>query len=241
MKEDSKRTQTEVVDSSNVSITSHRIAFIKKGESAAVKPGWKAERGDEEQTVMSAPALLLRGIIVFEIIVIIVGLLSYAFNAPLEGIADPQHTPNPAKAPWYFLGLQELLHYFHPVIAGILIPLLLVIALVVIPYAEVNLTRKALWHDPHPRTFYWLSGVALGIAALTGWFHAWPIVIPTLFLYVLMILPYVSGKREGWIGWLARRALSDWIMAWFVMVVTILTVIGTFFRGPGWSWVWPWK
>ena len=45
--------------------------------------------------------------------------IALIFNAPLEGLADPSHTPNPAKAPWYFLGLQEMLHYFPPVVAGV--------------------------------------------------------------------------------------------------------------------------
>jgi menaquinol-cytochrome c reductase cytochrome b/c subunit len=49
-------------------------------------------------------------------------VISLIWDAPLEQLADPMHTPNPAKAPWYFLGLQELLHYFPPVVAGVLIP-----------------------------------------------------------------------------------------------------------------------
>jgi hypothetical protein len=70
---------------------------------------------------------------------------SLFFNAPLEGIADPTHTPNPAKAPWYFLGLQELLHYFPPVVAGVLVPTLLIIALVVIPYFNINIEANGLF------------------------------------------------------------------------------------------------
>ena len=52
------------------------------------------------------------------------------WDAPLEELANPLQTPNPAKAPWYFLGLQELLHYFPPVVAGVLIPALVVLALI---------------------------------------------------------------------------------------------------------------
>ena len=71
-------------------------------------------------------------------------LFSLLFSAPLEGIADPTHTPNPAKAPWYFLGLQELLHYFPPVVAGVLVPSLLIIALIVIPYFNINIEANGL-------------------------------------------------------------------------------------------------
>jgi hypothetical protein len=61
-------------------------------------------------------------------------VIALIWNAPLESLADPTHTPNPAKAPWYFLGLQELLHYFPPVVPGVLIPGLVMMALIVIPY-----------------------------------------------------------------------------------------------------------
>jgi len=63
----------------------------------------------------------------------------------LEELANPMHTPNPAKAPWYFLGLQELLHYFPPVVAGVLIPGLVVMALIIIPYFNINVEAEGLW------------------------------------------------------------------------------------------------
>ena len=71
--------------------------------------------------------------------------IALMFNAPLEGLADPSHTPNPAKAPWYFLGLQEMLHYFPPVVAGVLVPGLVVMAFIVIPYFKVNIEADGLF------------------------------------------------------------------------------------------------
>jgi hypothetical protein len=59
-------------------------------------------------------------------------------NAPLEGVANPAITPNPSKAPWYFVGLQELLVYFDPWIAGVMFPNLIIVGLMVIPYVEPN-------------------------------------------------------------------------------------------------------
>ena len=63
--------------------------------------------------------------------VLVIALVCVAlfWDAPLEQFANPLLTPNPAKAPWYFLGLQELLHYFPPLVAGIIIPTLVVVAL----------------------------------------------------------------------------------------------------------------
>jgi hypothetical protein len=63
---------------------------------------------------------------------------SIALNAPLEEPANPNLTMNPAKAPWYFLGLQEMLVYFDPWIAGVVMPTLIIIGLMIIPYIDTN-------------------------------------------------------------------------------------------------------
>src|SRR5512137_2327441 len=108
-----------------------RIVFITKKTSAKVT-------GDVGRQLMSFPHLILREAIAIEILTIVLVAIALFWDAPLEQIANPLQTPNPAKAPWYFLGLQELLHYFPPVVAGILIPTLVIVALVVIPYFNVN-------------------------------------------------------------------------------------------------------
>lgn len=72
---------------------------------------------------------------------LVMGLLtvwSIAVNAPLEQPANPTLTPNPSKAPWYFLGLQEILVYFDPWIAGVMIPTLIILGLCAIPYIDIN-------------------------------------------------------------------------------------------------------
>ncbi len=63
---------------------------------------------------------------------------SFGIDAPLEQSANPTLTPNPSKAPWYFLGLQEMLVYFDPWIAGVLVPSLIVFGLCAIPYVDIN-------------------------------------------------------------------------------------------------------
>jgi hypothetical protein len=86
-----------------------------------------------------------------------------------------------------------------------------------------------------------MSAVVILTAGACVPFHAYSIVIPSLLLYGLAVIPYFSPRESGWINWLGHRSLSDWIMTWFVVVVTVLTIIGTYFRGPAWSWIWPWK
>ena len=63
---------------------------------------------------------------------------SLLLDAPLEEPADATKTPNPSKAPWYFLGLQEILVYFDPWIAGVVLPSLIIVGLMVIPYIDIN-------------------------------------------------------------------------------------------------------
>jgi len=76
----------------------------------------------------------LAAIIVMAVLVV----WSITVNAPLEEPANPALTPNPSKAPWYFLGLQEMLVYFDPWIAGVVLPTLIIIGLMAIPYIDIN-------------------------------------------------------------------------------------------------------
>ncbi len=84
------------------------------------------------------PELVLRETIAALVAVIMLIALSVFIDAPLEEIADPSFSMNPSKAPWYFLGLQELLVYFTPWIAGVVIPVFVIIGLMAIPYIDVG-------------------------------------------------------------------------------------------------------
>src|SRR6201987_6349973 len=97
---------------SNAKKSPRRIVFVTRRTSAQVK----AETEDQVQTF---PEVLFRAAVAVMTLAVALVWIALIFNAPLEGLADPSHTPNPAKAPWYFLGLQELLHYFPPVVAGV--------------------------------------------------------------------------------------------------------------------------
>src|ERR1017187_8672449 len=123
---------------SNARKSPTRVVFVTRRTSAQVKVK------DEDQ-VQTYPELLFRALVAIEVLIITLVGWVLMFNAPLEGLADPSHTPNPAKAPWYFLGLQEMLHYFPPVVAGVLVPGLVVMALIVIPYFKVNIEADGLF------------------------------------------------------------------------------------------------
>src|SRR5271157_3157526 len=228
-----EKNKIETGFSSDAKKEPRRIVFVTKKTSAKVV-------GDPGPQLMTYPHLLVREAIAFQVLVIAMVLVALFWDAPLEQLANPLLTPNPAKAPWYFLGLQELLHFFPPFIAGILIPTLVVIALIVIPYFHVNVEGKPLWGEKASKRFAIVVGVTLGLLIVLAIFDAWTIIVPTVLVAALLVASYYSKASTGWLGNLRTKPLSWWVMTWFIATALCLTVVGTFFRGPGWSWVWPW-
>ncbi len=138
-----------------------------------------------EDEVFTWPNLVFRELLLFLVTLGVVLILAIGWNAPLEEIANPVHPPNPAKAPWYFLGLQELVSY------------------------------SAFW-----------GGV----------------VVPALIVFALLLLPYLDRRRTGIGVWFAReRKLALTLFSIVFAAAVVFTVVGTSFRGPNWSFQWPWK
>jgi hypothetical protein len=212
-----------------------RIVFITRKTSAKVKE----ETGPQ---LMSFPHVILRETIAFQLLAIVLVVPALFWDAPLEQLANPLLTPNPAKAPWYFLGLQELLHYFPPLVAGVLLPTLVVLALVVIPYFDVNIEGEPLWARRTPRRLRIFVAVFAVLFVLLAIYDAWTVLVPTVLVGALGLIPYFKSTGESrFQKFLGSRPLPWWVMTWFIAVALTLTVVGTFFRGPGWSWVWPWR
>lgn len=221
---------------SNAKKSPRRIVFVTRRTSAQVK----AETEDQVQTF---PEVLFRAAVAVMTLAVALVWIALIFNAPLEGLADPSHTPNPAKAPWYFLGLQEMLHYFPPVVAGVLAPGLVVMALIVIPYFKVNIEADGLFLKDRNRRLRIFYVVAVVLVIFLGLFHVLAALVPTVIIAGLMLLASQSSpqSRSASRRYLAARPLSYWVMTWFLFELIVLTAIGTFFRGPGWAWIWPWQ
>jgi quinol-cytochrome oxidoreductase complex cytochrome b subunit len=181
---------------------------------------------------------------------------SVGVNAPLEEAANPSHSPNPAKAAWYFMGLQELLLHFHPVFGAIVIPLLGLGTLAILPYLDRDMSSEGIWF--RSRKGRWLA-VLSALVGLT--------VTPVLVLldeYVINLpdltpsLP--TALSNGWIP-LAGLLLALWVyyesirvvfraracearQSIFVLLLVgfmVLTIIGIWFRGEGMALMWPWE
>jgi menaquinol-cytochrome c reductase cytochrome b/c subunit len=212
-----------------------RVAFVTRRTSPQVK-------AHDDDYVMTFPEALFRGVVAVEILALVLVVLALFWNAPLEELADPMQTPNPAKAPWYFLGLQELLHYFPPVVAGVLIPTMVVMALIVIPYFKINVEAEGLWTRNRTQRLRILAVVTAVFAVFLIVFDVFAALIPTLLMAGLMFFSATNPSAPGRLHrWLASKPLSFWIMSWFLLQAAVLTLIGTFFRGPGWSFVMPWS
>jgi len=212
-----------------------RIVFVTKKTSAKVK-------GAKPRQLMSYPHVVLREVIAFEIFTVALVVVALFWDAPLEQLANPLLTPNPAKAPWYFLGLQELLHYLPPVVAGVLIPTLVVVALVVIPYFDVNVKGEPLWARNRSRRLMAFMGGVTVLLIVFGIHEAFDVVVPTVAFAALALAAYFLPPRGGRLmHYLRGRPLSWWIMSWFITTSLTLTLVGTSFRGAGWSLVWPWR
>lgn len=221
---------------SNAKKAPRRVVFVTRRTSAQVKVT------DEDQ-LQTFPEALFRSLVAIEVLAIALVAMALLFNAPLEGLADPSHTPNPAKAPWYFLGLQEMLHYFPPVVAGVLAPGLVVMALIVIPYFNINIEAEGLFVKNRAQRLRIFYVVALALCLFLFAFHVYVALVPTLIVAAFMLVAAQSSSQSesAFRRYLASKPLSYWVMTWFLFELVVLTAIGTFFRGPGWSWVWPWK
>ena len=199
--------------------------------------------GDEE-LVSTYPHLVSREFIAFGLLCMVLFLVAFFFDAPLEEIANPGKTPNPAKAPWYFLGLQELLHYAPPFIAGVLVPGLLVVTLCAVPYFRGRLRiftpgfLVAVLVTPTFDGIIWegLRSLAPNFATSIR-----TIGLPTMLLLVLsgiFLFKHALSARFDSQDQIERTRKRYYWM--FVAISILLILIGQYFRGPEWSWVWPW-
>jgi len=212
-----------------------RVAFVTRRTSPQVQ-------ARDDDYVMAFPEALFRGAVAIMVLSLALVLLALLWDAPLEELANPLQTPNPAKAPWYFLGLQELLHYFPPVVAGVLIPALVILALIAIPYFRINIADEPLWSRDRAGRLRILSIVTVVFSAFLIYFQVYVALVPSLFVTGLMYFSARSAPFPGrFRGWLSSRPISFWIMSWFLLEAAALTLVGTFFRGPGWSVVMPWS
>ena len=156
----------------------YRLLAHVKGET------FSGRRDPTREEVQVWPNLVQIELMAALTVIVLLWIVSIAFNAPLEQQANPAVTPNPAKAPWYFDGLQELLVYFDPWIAGVALPGIIVFGLAAIPYLDVN--REGIGeYAPAKRKFavtvftmgmlFWFALIFIGLFMRgPSWAWYWP-------------------------------------------------------------------
>jgi hypothetical protein len=127
----------------------------------------KALDEEEGEELPTFPHLTFRELIATMVVILVLMWVSMFFNAPLEELANPSKTPNPAKAPWYFVGLQELLVYFDPWIAGVIIPGLIIVGLMAIPFVGRGDNTKG---EPCPTTRPGVFASTVFAVGVIAWF-----------------------------------------------------------------------
>jgi quinol-cytochrome oxidoreductase complex cytochrome b subunit len=202
--------------------------------------------GSRDDKVPTIPNLILREIVVAVVLIAFILLVSVIFNAPLGAKANPGLSPNPTKAPWYFAGIQELLLHFHPLFALFIIPALMLIALLSVPYLNYQSDTAGVWFASYKgRQMAFVAAVVafnvtpIGIVAdeYVIDFAAWIPNIPgeignglipfalmltaTIVFYKVMKKKYSSNNNE------ALQSVFVLLLVAFI----ILTVTGIWFRG----------
>jgi menaquinol-cytochrome c reductase cytochrome b/c subunit len=164
--------------------TAARAGAPDKHRLLALVPPEGIQRVEREQgdRINVFPHLLIEEFVALLVMSVVISIFSVVVNAPLRELANPNLTPNPSKAPWYFLGLQELLRYFHAQIAGVIIPTLILVGLAAVPYVDRNPSTK-------------------------------------------------PGDRK----------LAITLFTMLFMFGATMTIAGSFFRGTGFNWTWPWS
>ncbi len=222
----------------------YQLAAIVKGKSPQVGNG-------PEFTVPSMPHLFYAELGVMMLTVLICIGLAFISDAPLKELANPLIPENPAKAPWYFLGLQEIVS-FSAFTGGIGIPMLCVIGLGLIPFLDRETEGTGEWFGgPGGRTLVGWSIVVGFVASIAveafairfGWLREWFPEVPQLVITLInpgTVLTLIYAIYSIWAvrRYNSTRAGALALFTCFLCGFIVLTVIGTYFRGPNWDFYW---
>ena len=229
---------------------------IRKARGLVVPRTPDENPSDGGESVPAIPNLLLREIVVAAVLIAAVMVVSVVFNAPLEAKANPGLSPNPTKAPWYFAGFQELLLHFHPLFALFIIPVLMLTALLSIPYLNFQSNTAGVWFASlKGRHMAIVAAVCAIIITPIGIianefvinFKTWMPGVPSkisngLIPFALMLITvvgfyFVMKKRFAATNNEALQA----VFVLFVVAFIILTIACIWFRGSAMALMWPWE
>ncbi len=155
----------------------YALMSVMKGKSMLIDK-------EPENTESTFPYLVSKELTFTIISLVLLLIVSYCFNAPLEEMANPEKTPSPAKAPWYFLWIQEMISWASPFWSGVVIPGLIMLALVILPYIDRDPRGVGVWFAPERKRIVTIFTIAVIVVLLLiligeycrgpGWEWYWP-------------------------------------------------------------------
>jgi quinol-cytochrome oxidoreductase complex cytochrome b subunit len=226
---------------------------IRKAKGLVILRTPEESPGIRGESVDVIPNLILREVTVALVLVAFVLVFSMLANAPLAGKANPGLSPNPTKAPWYFLGIQEMLMHFHPLFSLVIIPTLFGFFLLAIPYLNYNQDTAGVWFCSAKGRKTTLISIIIAITATMAGVLADEFIIsaalagsPNIISSGLIPFAIVLSGCIGFYVLLKKKLVAtnnEAIQSLFILLVTVfvvLTVIGIWFRGEGMKLMWPW-
>jgi len=245
---------TAVIPLSLIILMAFHFWRIRKAGGLVIPKAPGEEIEEKPVRVQTMPHLLLRELVVALVLIAVVIATAVSFEVPLGESANPGLSPNPTKAPWYFAGLQELLLHLHPLFAVFIIPLILVVALMGIPYLKYDTSTEGIWFaSVKGRRITLISALIATVAAPMGILADEYFIdvgiglsgIPILFGNGLIPCALIFCVCAGFYVLIKHRysnTNNESIQALFVFILVIfviLAVTGTWFRGAGMKLTWP--
>lgn len=219
-------------------------------------PTTMADKGPDN-TIFAFPIVAILELILALGSTLFLVLFSLLKDAPLEELANPLITTDPAKAPWYFMGLQEMLEHMHPTLAGIILPAFAVLFLISIPYIDYSREGAGVWFT------------SKGGKRIVGWTALYTIIAMSAFVLVDNAFPPRELLRDVLPNLITQSIIPGTIMTTLVVLPVlflwrfkknkpntrevmlvlftvlfftgiVLTLTGFLFRGPGFELYLPW-
>ena len=229
---------------------------VRKSGGLVIPRAPQEDPDDRGPAVAAIPNLIVRELVVAAVLVAVLMVVSVAFNAPLEAKANPGLSPNPTKAPWYFAGIQELLLHFHPLFAVLVIPIIILLTLLLLPYLRFDADGSGVWFcSDRGRKMALVAALValiftpLGILAdeylidFAAWLPSLPAEISTGLTPAVLALLSITGFY-----WLMKKKFgatnNEAIQAVFILLLVafiILTLTCIWFRGIGMALMLPWE
>jgi len=217
-------------------------------------PAQMVDHGPDD-TVFAFPVVALWEVLLTLGVILILLLMSLKVNAPLEELANPNQTTDPAKAPWYFMGLQEMLEHGHPTLMAVAFPTLMLLFVLAIPYIDQSRQGAGRWFTNRRGARLALRTAIYALIAMPAFIlldNSFPprellrgivpdlvaqVLVPGLILAIIVLLPLVVLARS-------KPSAREVVLVMFTMLIVsavIFTITGFFFRGPGFELYLPWN